>query len=185
MVKPSLPSVFCPLPSRFCLLSSRRAFSLIELMLVIAIFLVTAISTVPMISYYQERQTVSSLTVSIVQVLRLAQGKSLSRTNGMPWGVYIPATRESITLFNGKSYDSRDPVFDQVLAIRLPYRLCMDTMPNADADATLLFPFIPEAKNDLHFLELYSQDAGGERSVIHVNRNGTIRTDQDPTSVCH
>lgn len=153
-------------------------------MLVIAIFTVTAISTLPMISYFRERQTVSTLTTSIVQVLRLAQGKSLSRTNGTPWGVYINASRDTLTLFSGTTYEKRDPIFDQTLIIRRPFRICANGMTE-DAPASIIFPVVPAVKNDLRFLELYSLDPQGDRSVIHVNLNGVVTVDQDPESVCH
>lgn len=94
-----------------------RAFTLIELLLVIAIMGVMGGISAPFLSSFVEKSRVATTTNIIVRSLRKAQVYSISGKEDSEWGVhYEPGT---LTLFKGTDYDDdeRDFSFDEKFSL--------------------------------------------------------------------
>lgn len=83
---------------------SRPAFTAIELIVVLAIFVVAIAITLPFLGKFQQEETLTTVTQDIVQTLRRAQNKSMNGERGVAWGV---ALQEGAYIqFAGPSYSS-------------------------------------------------------------------------------
>lgn len=89
-----------------------KAFTLIEILLVVVILAVLAGSAIPVsISFYKTQQ-LDTHVKGVVQALRRAQLKAMSIEDDSIFGVYL--TDDSYILFKGNSFDVRDTSYDEV-----------------------------------------------------------------------
>lgn len=96
-------------------LRDNRGFSLIEVLLSVAIIsLLTGISA-PVYASFQIRNDLDIAAQSIADMLRRAQTYSRGVNGDSQWGVAIQGG--SATLFKGASYAGRDAAYDEVSAI--------------------------------------------------------------------
>lgn len=91
----------------------KKGFTLIELILVIAIVLTIGILSNVFYGQFLLRNAVSDTTDRVVGALRQAQWYSVTGKNGGRWGVKV--SDDSVTVFQGNSYGSRDTSLDRVL----------------------------------------------------------------------
>lgn len=93
------------------ILNSKSGFTLLELLLTMAIFSIIVAISLPMFSSYQSRNSLDIATYSVVQALRRAQSLARSGENDSSWGVH--AQTSTITVFLGNNFASRDINFDE------------------------------------------------------------------------
>jgi len=91
--------------------SKEKGFTLVELMIVLAILVFLIAVSLPLaINFYQTRQ-LDIHTQGIVQALRRAQMKAMSVEADSSFGVYI--TSDQYILFKGDTYAARDVGYDE------------------------------------------------------------------------
>lgn len=90
-------------------------FTIIELLLSVAILTMLAGLSLPIYMSFQNRNSLDISTQSIADMLRRAEVYSRSVTGDSPWGVEIQPT--VVTLFKGASFAGRDTSFDETQAI--------------------------------------------------------------------
>lgn len=88
---------------------SRRGFSLIEVILVVALVGSIAGVGIPLYRDYQIRNDLNLATEQVTQGLARARLLSQAANNDDSWGFYAPAG----VLYKGSSYATRDPAFDE------------------------------------------------------------------------
>jgi prepilin-type N-terminal cleavage/methylation domain-containing protein len=89
-----------------------RGFTLIEIMLGLALIGIVAATTIPVYQSFQVRNDLDVAAGTIAQTMRRAQALSRGASGDVTWGVL--ATTTSITLFQGASYSARDTALDEV-----------------------------------------------------------------------
>ncbi len=92
-----------------------KEFTLIEIILSIAIIAIIAGISIPVYQSFQTRNDLDIATVSIVQTLRRAQNLAQATDSDISWGVYI--SNGNITLFKGINYATRDIAFDEIFDV--------------------------------------------------------------------
>ncbi|HSW77347.1 MAG TPA: type II secretion system protein [Candidatus Chromulinivoraceae bacterium] len=92
-----------------------RGFTVIELLLSVAIVTMLAGLSLPIYISFQNRNNLDISTQSIADMLRRAQVYSRSVTGDSPWGVEIQPT--VATLFKGSSFAGRNTAFDETQPI--------------------------------------------------------------------
>lgn len=94
----------------------RNAFTLTELLVVVAIFVILSATALPAFNIFRKKSDVSNSAQELIAALRLAQSKTVSSENASQWGIYFNAstTPNSYTVFKGVSYASRDAGLDEV-----------------------------------------------------------------------
>ncbi len=167
-------------------LKPRRGFTMIEMIIVMTIFAVAVASTLPLLSAYKQKQNLPTLTTELIQTLRRAQGRALSGTNGLPWGVAIirddteGATADSFVMFAG----DLSPTFEkyqETHEAKRPFRICTDK-----ADGQIVFPSdIRIENNENYFIEIYSMDDEFEKTYILINTAGTIEQSKTYNETCN
>ena len=88
-----------------------KGFTLIEMMLSVALLGILGGVSVPLYQSFQNQNQLSIATNTTAQTIRRAQILSRANDGDAQWGVYIQMG--SVTLFQGDDFDDRDPAFDE------------------------------------------------------------------------
>lgn len=90
--------------------------TLIELLVIIGILVVLTAMAIPTFLFFQKESDLNNSAEEIINVLRLAQNKTLASEEASQWGVYFTTSTSphQYVLFKGADYDFRDTSFDQV-----------------------------------------------------------------------
>lgn len=90
-------------------------FTLIELLTILGILIIITVTAVPAYRNFQKESDLTNSTEEIINILRVAQSKTLASEQDSQWGVYFSTTTvpNQYTLFKGVDYASRDTSFDQ------------------------------------------------------------------------
>ena len=95
--------------------NSQSGFTLMEILLSVAIIAIIAGTSIPIYQSFQVRNDLDVVANSIVQTLRRAQVLSQSSDGDSSWGVYIQST--STVLFKGSSYALRTSALDEIFEV--------------------------------------------------------------------
>ncbi|MBT4277760.1 prepilin-type N-terminal cleavage/methylation domain-containing protein [Candidatus Falkowbacteria bacterium] len=112
------------LPTTNYQLSTTKGFTLLEILLVVAIIVIIAGFSMPVLQSFQNRNDLDIATNIFVQSLRRSQVLSRSAEEDSSWGTYIQAG--NITIFQGSTYAGRDSDFDEVFEISSSINLSGD-----------------------------------------------------------
>ncbi|MBI4256963.1 prepilin-type N-terminal cleavage/methylation domain-containing protein [Candidatus Uhrbacteria bacterium] len=94
-------------------MSPQGGFSVIELLIVLAILTLLLASVPFVMTSFQESRLMDTAVQSTVQSLRRAQVLSQAVEADASWGVFLQTG--SVTLFQGSTYAARNTTFDEVL----------------------------------------------------------------------
>lgn len=103
------------------LFKKRKAFTLLEIMLTIAIISIISAASAPVFQRLQVSNDLENSTYTVVQVLRQAKSFASASDQDSNWGLRLE--NNQIILFKGTSYALRDPAFDEVTALPLSLTL--------------------------------------------------------------
>lgn len=131
-----------------------KAFTLIEILLVIIILAVLAGSTIPLSINFYKAQQLDTNTKGVVQALRRAQLKAMSIEDDSIFGVYL--TDDDYILFKGSSFSARDVSYDEVFD--LPQIITVTGI------------------QEIAFSKFEGMPMGGLTGDIILNSNGDSRT---------
>jgi type II secretory pathway pseudopilin PulG len=87
-------------------------FTLVEMVLSVAIFTLILGMTLPMLRTFTVRNDLDVATNSVVQSMRRAQTLSYVADGDTSWGIHV--TVGSILIYKGVSYAARDQTYDEV-----------------------------------------------------------------------
>ncbi|MFZ2192694.1 MAG: prepilin-type N-terminal cleavage/methylation domain-containing protein [Candidatus Moraniibacteriota bacterium] len=96
-------------------MGNRKGFTLIEIMLVIALMVLISSISVPVYQSFQVKNDLEASSNDLVQSLRRAQVLSQANEGDSTWGVKILSG--GIVVFKGASYSARDVAYDEVFEI--------------------------------------------------------------------
>lgn len=99
----------------FMLANKEDGFTLVELLIVIAVTLALAATAMPLYGRLQSARQLDAEMTLIIQNLRLARGRSVAGINNSVHGVEFASNR--YILYQGSSYAARDEDFDQVFVL--------------------------------------------------------------------
>lgn len=96
-----------------------RGYSLIEILLVIAIFAVIAGLSAPFYGRFLTQNAVANSVDQLVADIHKAQFYAMvsRQTNTLNWGVNIDNTTKKITLYRGNAFSGHDVTFDETFTI--------------------------------------------------------------------
>jgi len=147
------------------LFSSRnQGFTLLELVLVMALFFIVLGIAVPYGFRFFNVERLDGASRDILENLRLAQAQAASQNLDSDFGVYIGAT--TFTLFKGASYASRDQSYDQV-----SYLSSNIGLEGIQEIVFQKLSGLPKAIGEIIFT------SGDRANVIRINAQGLISLD--------
>lgn len=100
-------------------MSRLNGFALIELLISIALISLLIAAAFPLYSGLQVRAQLNESAEQITETLRLARILSVERKYDSEHGIFFdinPASSDSIILFVGASYASRNPSYDRIIS---------------------------------------------------------------------
>lgn len=95
----------------------KRGFTLIEVLLVIAIVLVVGFFSAAFPIDFMSRMSVRDAQSGISAVLRKAQMYALSGREKSAWGAHYDSGTATVVLFSGSSYSNRNNDLDEIIEI--------------------------------------------------------------------
>ena len=90
----------------------KDGFTIVELLIVIAITIIVAVVTIPVYGNLQASSQLNETSSQLIQIIRMAQLRSMSRLNNNRHGVKIEP--DSFVIYQGDSYATRNIAYDLV-----------------------------------------------------------------------
>ena len=150
-----------------------NAFTIIELVVVLAVVIVLAGAGFLSIISYKNNQGVSSESQEIAIALRAAQNNSLSKEAGNRWGVYFENTSENgafYVIFSGLAYFATTTYTKNVLPPNIKF-----ITPALGATSSVVFSPITGLPNSALSVKISLISNQNVSSTISVVSNGQIQ----------
>ena len=144
----------------------KNSFTLIEVLIVLAIIALVAVLSVPFYQSFQVRTQLDDQATEIAETLRKAQSKAMASEDNQSFGVHFES--DKFVLFEGTSYDSNDSnneVFD------LPNTLSLSINLNGGG-SDVVFDKVKGTTSDNGTLSLSS--VNNETRTIEISPAGKI-----------
>lgn len=138
----------------------KKGFTLVELLLVIALFLIVGTTSSIFYSRFLIQNTVTTTSDQLKSTLRKAQWYAIMGKNGGVWGVHIDVNR--IILFQGDSYENRTTAFDETLSVYAPVSISTTDVLFTKRTGTL--------ENEVSIVI----SGGNESRTLFVNKQGIV-----------
>ncbi len=139
----------------------QSGFTLVELLLVIAIMLALAVAAAPLYGNIHPSTQLNDNIAQIIQTTRIARERSFSRFNNSSHGVYFeinPSGDDKLILYQGNSYALRDAGYDREVPLSSSLSLST-TLPG----------------NEIHFSKGFGiPNATGTVTLTHETRGARI-----------
>jgi prepilin-type N-terminal cleavage/methylation domain-containing protein len=140
----------------------KKGFTLIEMLLSVAIIAILAGVSTPVYQMFQNRNDLDIATTTIAQSARRAQLLAQAVAGDTSWGIYVQA--KSITLFKGAAYLTRDNNFDEV------FDLSDSIIPTGMSELVFTkFSGFPQATGSFVLTS-----KANESRTIAINQKGTL-----------
>jgi Tfp pilus assembly protein FimT len=91
--------------------NKKKAFTLVETLLVVGIFTILVMATMPLSLDFYKKYQLNVYTEELIQALRRDQLKSMSIEQDSKFGIYL--TEKNYVLFRGNSYAARETQYDE------------------------------------------------------------------------
>lgn len=142
------------------LFSKNKGFSLIEVIMVIAIVAIIGSSFISISINFLTSNNLTNITDELVSALRTSQTNSIYGKGGSNWGVKISINK--IIIYKGNSYETRDQSFD--ISFNIPSNITV-------------------TQNDIFFFRrtgtpsaspsITLQSQSGDARTVSINKEGT------------
>lgn len=95
---------------------SNKSFTLVELLVIIGILVILATISVSVFRFFQRESDLNNSIEEIINILRLAQSKTLASEGASQYGLYfdISVSPHQYILFKGPDFATRDISFDEI-----------------------------------------------------------------------
>ncbi len=148
---------------------TNKGFTLIEIIVVVAIFLILGALAVPELRYFQAQTTLNDDAKAIINILRLSQNKTLASEGATNYGVHFE--NKSYVLFAGSTYSATATT--NVLYNLSPKIEIYEINFNGDGQE-IVFNRITGTTSQYGAVKLRLTDSPGQTKTISVDETGQI-----------
>lgn len=156
-----------------------KGFTLIEVLVIIGIVIILMAITILNYRFFLKETDLDQSTEEIINILRLAQNKTLASEGASQYGVYFDraVSPNQYTLFKGTSYALRETAFDRVY--ELPKEIEIYEI-NLDGGYEVIFNRIIGDTSQAGNLSLRLIDNPSKTITIYVANSGKITLNNPP-----
>lgn len=152
----------------------KNGFTIIELLIVIGLLVIIFSTVFAIQGRFLVNTYLDTNTEQIVQQLRLAQMRSITKFEDSEWGVYF--AEDKFVLFKGADYESRDQSYD--IVTNLPSSLILSSFDfNGDTDYIVFDKVSGETQNH-GSLQIFDNQEGV--NTILINKKGLTGVNEMP-----
>ncbi len=155
-------------------INNKKGFTLVELLIVIGILVIVISSTFIIQGGLLADTYLNTNTEKIIQTLRLAQMRSITRVKDSSWGVYFDedsgGTDDKFVLFQGSDYATRDSSYD--IVSELPNIISLSNISLNGAGDDIVFDELTGETSNYGSLQI--SDNLGNSYTISSNSKGVI-----------
>lgn len=151
-------------------MKSMRGFTIIELLIVVAILAIVGFFSIPFVQTFQISSDLNSVADQLTQAIRRAQLQARAGQNDDDWGVAFNEDDKEYIIFKGTSYASRDSIFDEVIGYPSRFSAINDL-----SNEIIFFKYsgAPTASGTITIVD----DQGNEQRTIRVSGIGVVSHD--------
>jgi prepilin-type N-terminal cleavage/methylation domain-containing protein len=143
-----------------------KGFTLIELIIVIALMAIVAALSLPFLQTSQVKSDLNSSTQEIVQILRQTQQQAAAGKNNDSWGAYFNNGEKSLVIFKGANFANRDTDYDLKISYPDSFSLVTDFGPEI---IFTLHSGLPSPEG-----QIILSDQNNESKIIIINSLGQV-----------
>lgn len=150
-----------------------RGFTLFEVIIVVLILLTLAAIAIPSIRSLQKTPQLTTTAQEVINILRVAQNKTLSSEGNSQYGVYFKTTTtpHQYLVFKGSSYVARDTAFDQTYSLPAAVEFYeVATGGNNEVVFDRLTGTTANAGN----VSLRLKNDTGQTSIVYIDNSGVV-----------
>ena len=151
----------------------KDAFTLVELLITIAIILIIAVAAIPIYGNLQVTSQLNESSSQIIQAIRIARERSVAGLNNSRHGVYLEINTDAADkyiLYQGSTYASRQTDYDLEVTLDNPLTLST-TLTGSEVN----FITGSGVASSTGIITL-THDTGGTRT-ISINSMGAVEED--------
>jgi Tfp pilus assembly protein FimT len=150
-----------------------QSFTFIELLVIVGILIILIAIAVPNLSFFQKGSDLTNSSEEIINILRVAQSKTLASEIASQWGVYFDDTTSPhrYTLFKGTNYAARDNSFDEIHKIPETVEI---SQINLAGEKEVVFNRISGETNQTGNLTLKLISDPSKTKTIYIDSSGQI-----------
>lgn len=148
-----------------------RAFTLLELLIVVGIIAILATLAVPVFHNFQLTSNLDNSAEEIINALRLAQNKTIASEGASSWGIYFSTSTSphQYTLFKGENYLSRDVAADSISKIS---GTVLISEINLGGGSEVVFNRISGEAGEYGSVKLVLKDDSSQFKIIYIESSG-------------
>lgn len=155
-------------------MKKERAFTLIEILIVLAIVVILAAMGFFSFRLLQEKSELQESSETVVSILRTAQRKTINSENQSQWGVYFDDTLlpHKYVLFQGSSYATRDASKDAIQELSPSLELYIINL--ADAGKEVVFSRLDGETNQFGMIGLRLKNDISQTRDVFISSSGVV-----------
>lgn len=159
---------------------TNKGFTIIELLIIIGLAIILFSSVFAVQGRFLVDTYLDSNTKQIVQNLRLAQMRSITKFKDSEWGVYfdenVEGNDDKFVLFKGSTYETRDPSYD--IVTNLPDSIALSGI-NLNGDTNFItFSKVTGETSNYGSIQIFDSQEG--INTILINEKGLVGINETP-----
>ncbi|MFC1655328.1 prepilin-type N-terminal cleavage/methylation domain-containing protein [Patescibacteria group bacterium] len=158
----------------------KNGFTIIELLLVIALTVIIFSGVFAVQGRFLVNTYLDTNTEQIVQQLRLAQMRSISKFKDSEWGVYfdedVDGNDDKFVLFKGSNYENRDQSYD--IITNLPDSIALSSINLTGGTDYIVFNKVTGATKNSGSIQIFDNQEGV--NTILINGKGLTGVNEIP-----
>ena len=152
-----------------------NGFTLIEILLVIAVLIILLTMSIVALLPFQKQSDLQSSSQEIINALRRAQNRTLASENDSTFGVFIDtiSSPHRYTLFQGTTYASRDPSFDEISLLSESIEFFVVDLGGGDE---IVFDRLEGTTSQPGDITIRLKSSPSQTKVVYIDALGVVET---------